>query len=182
VGSPPSHHQPSWLLDTSPNFADRWNPPTSGYYSPEMESPPFTRPSQTWPMPPLEQRVARQRADPRVQFTKPREGARDINTPPTPPPKDPGYVARRPGGRSKSNGFGLRKTHSTPNMLLLPCIRHNSHGRTRSDGYQRQERDNTIPSEVPEPKRQSSSRKPSQILNLCAKFIHKPIPRVSVSC
>jgi hypothetical protein len=183
ISSPP-FHSVSWHLDTSSNFADRWEPPRSGYYSPGLESEPFINPSQTWPLPALEQRAARLQADPRVQFRKPRDGARDINAPPPPPPKDPGYVARRPDKTTKSHGFGgLRKTHSTPNLLLFPTIDANSHGRTRSDVPQRQERGNTTrPARVSPPKRYSPSRKPSQILNLCAKFLHRSAPRISVSC
>ncbi|KIW01224.1 uncharacterized protein PV09_07268 [Verruconis gallopava] len=181
ISSPPSH-QPSWSVDTASNFADRWNPPSQGYYSPELEDQPFVRPSQTWPSPSLEQRIARLQADPRMHFSKPREGARDINCPPTPPPKDPGYVARRPTKKSKSRGLGsLRKAHSTPNLLLFPRTEQNSHGRTRSHGQPRQEWGNAVATKAPAPKRYSSLRKSSQILNLCAKFIHRSVPRISVS-
>ena len=142
------------------------------------------KPSQTFPLSQLEQRAAQQKADPRMQFRSPRVGARDINRPPTPPPKDPGYVARQPRKHIKDTARpGLGQSSSTPNLLLFPRTEQYHHGRTRSDMYFGQAAGSETPGKekVRRAGRYSSSRKPSQILNMCAKFIHRSIPRVSVS-
>jgi len=174
--------QASWFLETS-NLADGWNPPAGGYYSPNLETRPSIRASQTWPT--LEQRASLQREDLRNRFSKPRLGARDINTPPVPPPKDPGYVARRPSGVER--GHRLRRTNSTPNLVLFPTLHRRTHNRTKSVGFDKiANHGNTNPARIKETKRVPSTRKssnrPSQILSSCARFITRSVPRINVSC
>lgn len=172
--------QPLWLHDTAPNFADRWEPPTGGYYNPDAQAEPTIKPSQTWPRTSLEQRAAEQRADPRMQFRSPRVGARDITRPPTPPPKDPGYTARQPARKHIKDSArpGLRQVNSTPNLLLFPKTQQYCHERTESDMHLGLSDGNGISSKPRRFRRYSASRKPSQIFDMCAKFIQRSIPRV----
>lgn len=179
----------SWLVDTSANFAERWNPPAAGYYSPELETHPASefRPaiktSQTWPA--LEQRAALQKADLRRRFSKPRLGARDVDAPPPPPPKDAGYIAKRPARANR--GQGAQKARSTPNLLLFPAPDHRVHTRTKSTGLCRlTSGGNNRAPQMTNSRRhfsaKESSTRPSQILSACARFMSRSVPRMAVSC
>jgi hypothetical protein len=65
--------------------------------------------------------------------------------------------------------------------LLFPRTEPHNHGRTRSDMHYGQAANIGAQAKASRPRRYSSSRKPSQIFNMCAKFFHKSIPRVTVS-
>jgi hypothetical protein len=109
----------SFLLDASNSTLqeeqDECNPPPEGFYAPPVQPQlprhPVIKQSHTWPVQQESANMGYPEDDARVRFA-------DVHSdiPPRPPPKDPGYVSRPPGGERRGDG-GLRQTHSSPNLL-----------------------------------------------------------------
>ena len=171
-------NQTSWLPETSPSHADRWNPPAGGYYSPPADSRPPRRQTRTWPAP-LDE-LAPHTTNRHIRLLGNAPTDRDV--PPRPPPKDPGYRPRPPVGVRR--GHGPRKCNSTPNLLTF-ASHSKGHDRRRSMVHSGITIADNKSARIIGSKRMSSGRKfsnrPSQILNACARFIHRSVPRITVS-
>lgn len=108
-----------FLLETSNmtprNGEGRCSLPAEGFYAPQPHAPrhPTIKQSHTWPAQRQSANMGYPDDDVRVRLASVYS---DI--PPRPPPKDPGYVSRPPGGERRGDN-GLRPTQSSPNMLRL---------------------------------------------------------------
>lgn len=129
----------SFLLDASNSTLhveqDRCNPPAEGFYAPPVQPQlprhPVIKQSHTWPAQRASAHMGYPDDDARVRFA-------DVHSdiPPRPPPKDPGYVSRPPGGERRGD-HGLRETYSSPNLLQFG----GSHRRSQERSSQNHHRD-----------------------------------------
>lgn len=156
----------SWFWDDLSQ--EYWKPPDRGYYAPQARS--NFRHTRTWP----------NRSDPigmdqrrSIQLHLPLQrpaASPDSESPPAPPPKDPGYVARpRHHGRQGSIGR-LRQSRSSPQ---LRTFRSDNDQRGEIGGFDSPARTPTGLSSVP-------TSRATQIFDACARFISRSFPRVSL--
>lgn len=123
----------SFVLDASNstlrNEEGRCNSSAAGFYAPPGH--PTIKQSHTWPAQRQSANIGYPDDDVRVRLASVYS-----EIPPRPPPKDPGYVSRLPGGVQRGNN-GLRQTESSPNLLHFK----GSHRKTRERSLHTHHRD-----------------------------------------
>jgi len=179
--APRGANQLSWLPDQSDGNLverERCSPPNEGFYAP-VDVPPAIKQVRTWPVPTEYTRHQGADYDVRVRFA-----GVNAENPPPPPPKDPGYVPlmNRARSRGQQGDYGLRKTHSSPNLLRFTGLhRKNNEQENHHQGTGWDEKAGRI-AESPRPSAGIKfSNRRSHFLNALGKFISRSVPRVAVS-
>jgi hypothetical protein len=178
-GPPRGTNGTSWLFDASnPDLQSepmRCIPPAEGYYAPPPHNPTI-RQSHTWPAQRQSANIPYEGDDVRVRFADV-----DSDIPPRPPPKDPGYVCRPPSGVRRGD-HGLRKTHSSPNLLRFTGFHRKSQERLSSKNHHRRTVWDMNNGRMAESSRLFAggkfSNRSSHFLNALGKFISRSVPRV----